>query len=265
MKTRIIKRYVDLPDGQMHCRTVDGVEPAILFLHQTACSAKSYDPLLEELNIPNRLIAIDTPGFGGSFDPEGDLELTDYANWILQTADALGVSKFHVFGHHTGTSLAMLLAARRPDRVISIMLAGAELMTPEERAEFKESHGREPIHLRRDGAHLLENWNYAAGYNPEVDVEILHDEVVAMLRAWKARPRAYMAVAKQDTPALAREVKQPVLLLTSPDDYFNSQLDRPKALFPDAPIAVTGGANFQATADPQGVARAVEKFIAGQA
>lgn len=260
-RNTVRKSYVDLADGQLHVREVAGSEPAIVFLHQTACSAQSYDPLLAELDVPNRLVAIDTPGFGGSFDPPGWPSLADYAGWILEGIDALGIGRFHVFGHHTGSSLAVYLAAHHPQRVVSIMLAGAELMTPEERRHFRDSHG-EPIQPQRDGSHLQRNWDYAAGYNPDIAVEIIHDEVVAMLRAWKARPQAYRAVAGSDTPALAAGVTAPVLLLTSPDDYFHAELDRAKAAFPGATLAITGGANFQATADPAGVARAVEAFLA---
>lgn len=262
----IRKAYVDLPDGQLHVREVagSGEGEAIVFLHQTACSAQSYDPLLAALDLPNRLVAVDTPGFGGSFDPAGWPSLHDYAGWILAGLDALGIGRFHVFGHHTGSSLAVLLAATHPERVASVMLAGVELMTPEERRHFETSHG-EPFAPRRDGSHLQLNWDYAAGFNHDVPVEIIHGEVVAMLRAWKARPQAYMAVAKFDTPAFAARVRAPVLLLTSPDDYFHAELPRATAAFPGAQVAVTGGSNFQATADPHGVARAVEAFLAGLA
>ncbi|MCJ2180490.1 alpha/beta fold hydrolase [Novosphingobium album (ex Hu et al. 2023)] len=260
MANSIRKRYVDLPEGQLHIREVAGGEPPIVFLHQTACSAQSYDPLLAELRLPNRLLALDTPGFGGSFDPEGWPSLEDYAGWFLAALDALDIERFHAFGHHTGSSLAMLLAARHPGRVISIMLAGAELMTPEERAEFRNSHG-EPFTPQSDGSHLMLNWNYAAGYNQDVAPELLHGEVVAMLRAWRGRPQAYRAVADADTPALAPHVHAPVLLLTSSEDYFHKDLNRATALFPDARVVTTGGGNFQATADPGGVARAVEHFI----
>lgn len=260
-RSTVRKSYVDLADGQLHVREVAGSEPAIVFLHQTACSAQSYDPLLAELDVPNRLVAIDTPGFGGSFDTSGWPSLADYTAWILDGIDGLGIGRFHVFGHHTGSSLAVYLAAHHPQRVLSIMLAGAELMTPEERRQFRQSHG-EPIAPQHDGSHLQVNWDYAAGYNAGVPAEIIHDEVVAMLRAWNSRPQAYRAVAASDTPALTAMLKAPVLLLTSPDDYFHAELDRAKAAFPGAAIATTGGANFQPTADPQGVARAMEAFLA---
>jgi len=67
----IRKAYVDIPEGQIHCHLVEGEGPPVVFLHQTALSAKTYDPLLRVLSVSNPLIALDTPGFGGSYDPDG--------------------------------------------------------------------------------------------------------------------------------------------------------------------------------------------------
>lgn len=257
---RIRKTYVDTPAGQVHCHIVDGVQPAILFLHQTATSAASYRPLLAALDLPNQLVAIDTPGFGESYDPEGWPTLEAYAAQIVATADALGINAFHLFGHHTGATLSIEIGARWPARVLSLMLAGPVFMTPEEQAAF-EAEYRVPIALQRDGSHLLTNWNYASGYNPDCDLELLHGEVIAMLRAWRGRPQAYSAVAHHDSAAAMRAVTAPVLLLTSPDDFFHYGFDRAVALAPNATIVTTGGGNFQPGADAPGVARAIEAFL----
>ncbi len=261
MPMRQIKKcYADIPDGQIHCHITEGADPPIVFLHQTATSAASYDPLLRALDIPNRLVAIDTPGFGGSFDPVGFPDLETYAAQIMATADALGIERFHLFGHHTGAALGLVIAATQPERVCSLMMAGAVLMTDDERADLAAAHIA-PFAPRRDGSHLLENWDYAAQYNPECDVDLLHGEVVAMLRAWRARPQAYAAVAHHDTAALAPQVSAPVLLLSSPDDYFHAALGRAQAAFPQAQTAITGGGNFQPTADAPGVAAAIAAFL----
>lgn len=258
----IRKAYVDLAQGQIHCRIVEGVEPAILFLHQTASSSASFTPLLEALALPNRLVAIDTPGFGGSFDPAGEPSLDEYAGWIVAVADALDCATFHLFGHHTGASLALAIAAQWPDRALSLMLAGAEFMTSEERADLAASLGT-PLSPKADGSHLIANWDYAARFNPDCDPALLHQEVLSMARAWRGRAQAYLAVSRADSVAAACRSKAPALILTSPGDYFHAMLDRGQAILPDAPVVVTGGDNFQPSADPQGVALAIEHFLAG--
>jgi len=257
---RLRKGYLDLSDGQLHCHHVAGQEPAIVFLHQTASAAGTYDALLAELRLPNRLVAMDTPGFGGSFDPPGNPTMEDYARWILEGLDALGIDAFHLFGHHTGANLAIEIALRHPDRARSVMLAGPAFMTDEERTDFLRDYS-EPIRPTRDGMHLIENWRYAAVYNPDCDVETLHREVTFMLRAWRGRAQAYRAVGSHDAIARARILRCPALLLTSPDDFFHSGMDRARAILPDASLAVTAGGNFQPAADPTGVARAIEVFL----
>lgn len=257
----IRKIYVDVPDGQVHCHVVDGVQPAILLLHQTATSAASYDPLLRQLDLPNQVIAIDTPGFGGSFDPLGWPTLGWYAKQVVAVADALAIPRFHLFGHHTGATLAIEIGANWPGRTASLMLAGPVFMTEVERAAFLADYS-EPIGLERDGSHLLRNWNYASGYNPDCDLQLLHGEVIAMLRAWRGRPQTYRAVAHHESAEAMRRVIAPVMLLTSPDDFFHFGFDRAIALAPKATVVTTGGGNFQPGADAPGVAQAIEAFLA---
>lgn len=256
----ITRGYVDIPQGQIHYHAAAGSEPAIVFLHQTALSAKTYDPTLRVLDLPNRLVALDTPGFGGSYDPEGWPTLEAYAEQLLAALDALGAATFHIFGHHSGASLAIEIAARRPERVLSIMLAGPVFMTPEERDSFIAGY-RHPITPQRDGSHLLTNWSYAGQHNPECDVAIMQDAVADLLRAWRGRPQAYMAVAHHDAAGRASDVTCPVLLLTTPGDFFHARFDRAEAIFPQAQTAVTAGDNFPTAIDPHGVAEAIARFV----
>jgi pimeloyl-ACP methyl ester carboxylesterase len=254
--------YVDIAEGQIHVHQVGGCEPPILFLHQTASSARSFDPLLKAMPLPNRLIALDTPGFGGSYDPEGWPTLEAYAAQILAAADALGVDRFHLYGHHTGASLGIEIAAGAPDRVLSLMLSGPVFMTAGEREAFIADY-RDPIMPQRDGSHLARNWSYAAGNNPSCDADILQDAVTDLLRAWRGRPQAYMAVAQHDTDVRARDVRAPTLLLTTEGDFFHYGFDRARAFFPRAATAQTSGDNFPATTRPGEVAEAIASFIGG--
>ena len=253
--------YADTPAGQVHYRAVAGRAPAVVFLHQTASSSASFVPVLESLRLPNRLVAIDTPGFGGSFDPAGWPSMAKYAAFVVAALDALRIRSFHVFGQHTGANLAGELALRHPDRVRSVTMLGPVPMTAPERREFRAALG-EPLRPRADGGHLVENWRYAFDYNPGCDLGMLHGEVTSMIRAWKGRPQAYRAVSFHDSRAVIRRLRVPLLLMTSPGDYFHSRFAEVCALRPDAATATVGGDNFQTLQDPRGVARALERFLA---
>ena len=117
--------YVDTRDGQLHYREAAGTAPAIVFLHQTASSSSSFQRVMQRLRLPNRLVALDTPGFGSSFAPRGWPKMADYARWTIEALDALGVKRFHVFGQHTGANLAGELALRHPARVEVIRVTPA--------------------------------------------------------------------------------------------------------------------------------------------
>jgi len=254
--------YVDTRAGQVHLHEVGGTGTPILFLHQTALSARSYDPLLRVLDVPNRLVAIDTPGFGGSCDLQGWPALDEYADILLEAIDALGVDRVHIYGHHTGATLAIEMAARAAQRVTSLMLSGPVFMTEQEREDFIAGYSA-PIAPVADGSHLLRNWNYAAQNNPDCPLDVLQEATVDQLRAWRARPQAYMAVAQHDTAARAAQVKAPVVLMTTAGDFFHAAFDRAVALFPKAQVVQTGGDNFPSALDPHGVTNAIKGFLAG--
>lgn len=46
-------------------------------------------------------VALDSPGFGGSFLPQGAPSARDYGAWLLEAIDALGIERFHLAAHHT--------------------------------------------------------------------------------------------------------------------------------------------------------------------
>jgi pimeloyl-ACP methyl ester carboxylesterase len=261
---RAIERsYVNLPAGQMHLRQAAGTSPAIVFLHQTASAGSSFEAVMQRIRLPNRLIAIDTPGFGGSFDPRGWPSIARYAGWIVDTLDRLRARSVHLFGHHTGTNLAAEIDRRHPRRVRSLMLLGPAAMTSGEREEFREVFEK-PIAPRADGSHLVENWNYARKFNPSCDLEVVHSEVVNMVRAWRGRPQAYRAVSFHDLERLLRRSATPLLMLASREDYFFPQLERLGRLRPDAVTRIVGGENFPTLADSAGVASAVTEFLTTQ-
>ena len=257
---KITRSYVELPDGQVHLLTTAGTTPPVILLHQTASAATTYEQLMERLPLPNRLIAMDTPGFGMSFKPRGWPSLQKYADWVVATADKLKAPQFHVFGHHTGASLAVELATRYPHRVSSIMLLGPVPMNAAERLTFRKPYGT-PVAPQPDGSHLLRFWNYAYAHNQGTDLEIIHEEVTNIARAWKGRAQAYRAVSFHDSMKALRQVTCPILLITSKQDFFYDQFDRVRALRPDADVALVGGQAFPARTHTAELGRAIAAFI----
>ena len=80
-----------------------------------------------------RLIALDTPAFGGSvgFDAPPTVELWSEA--LSDALAALGIRACNLFGHHTGASIAAQIAVDRPGLVRALALSGPPYLIPEER------------------------------------------------------------------------------------------------------------------------------------
>lgn len=261
--TNIRKGYADLADGQLHYRhRAGGGGTPVVFLHQTASSGRMWEKVMTRLDDARPLYALDTPGFGGSFDPENAPKLVDYTRWIAEAMDSLTIPRAHLVGHHTGAAIAIELTAQAPGRAATLTMIGPNPLTQEERAEFSARLGAafRPV---RSGAYLLKNWEYLRAGGANADIALLHAEMIDMLRAWQARPHAYAAVWEQDFSAAFARIACPMLIMAAPDDILFPYFGRARALRPDAmAVQLEKGANFEPDLNPDEVAAMISRHIA---
>ncbi len=259
------KAYIDLAEGQMHYCMMPGDGIPCLFLHQTASSYKMWlkvMALLARTGLP--MFALDTPGFGGSFDPEGPTSMPRYAGWVAEAMAVIGIDRAHIIGHHTGAAIATELAASRPDLAASVTLIGPLALTEEQRVESAKQFGA-PFLPEKTGRYLLDNWNYLAFGEEVADPLLIHRETADMLRAYAARPHAYGAVWKQDFVAAYRKIACPLQILCAPDDVLFPMFDRAREIRPDAVAHVLpGGGNFEPDLAADATAGAIASFIQRQ-
>lgn len=254
------KAYADCSAGQIHYRYLLGPGTPVVFFQQTASSSAMYEAVMRRLAGTRPLYALDTPGFGGSFDPADEPSMARYADWLLQAIDAIGLQRFHVFGHHTGACIAVELGARHAARVASLMMVGPLPLTGEERHTFSLSFGA-PIAPTADGAYLQQTWDYLATLGADADLELHHRELVDTVRAWRGRAQAYRAVWDQDWAALYAQTRCPALLMCAPDDVLHPFFERAQALRPAARTWPVTGANFEPDLDAAGTAEAIATFL----
>jgi pimeloyl-ACP methyl ester carboxylesterase len=236
--------YIDLSDGQMHYIHRPGSGTPIVFLHQTASSGRMWIATMERLELPNPLWALDTPGFGNSFDPVVEPDMDDYVGWLMEAAPAMAEGPLHLVGHHTGAAIALAAASRHPNLAVSLTLIGPSLLSADDRASYADKLGA-PFRPGRSGAYLLKNWEYLRVGGADANTALLHREMIDMLRGWASRPHAYRAVWAQDTAAQLELITCPLHLISSPDDLLHGYFERASKLYPDAlRTELSGGANF---------------------
>jgi pimeloyl-ACP methyl ester carboxylesterase len=258
------KAYADCTGGQIHYRHVGGPatggDTPLVFFQQTASSSAMYEQVMAGLAGTRPMFAFDTPGFGGSFDPQTQPTMVQYADWLLEAIDAIGLERFHVFGHHTGACIAVELGARHAARVASLMMVGPLPLTAAERHEFSLHFGA-PIAPTADGSYLQQTWDYLAGLGAHADLNLHHRELLDTARAWLGRSMAYRAVWEQDWSSLYAATRCPVLLMCAGDDVLYPFFERAHAIRPEARTAVLKGANFEPDLDAAGTIAAIRSFL----
>jgi len=257
----IKKGYIDTQGGQLHYRFCDGKGAVpLVFLHQTASSSQMYEKLMTELQGQYRMFALDTPGFGQSFFPPQDPTIGYYVATFLEALQTLGVQDFHLFGHHTGASIACELAATAPTRVRSLTMVGPVYMDAAERQKWIRDFVKAMI-IAPDGSHLMQIWKRVNGIDPAPSPSLCHREAVDNLRAGERYHEAYMAVFNQDFPALLAQVRCPILMLCGAHDvlmpYFKSSCDAR----PDARSVILPGGTYVVDDYPAAVAAEIRAFV----
>ena len=258
----IKKAYADTPSGQIHYYYGGpaGLAP-IIFIHQNVSGAKSFVRTLVKLVGTHRCIALDLPGFGGSFDPPPFDSIARLREYTMEFIDTLGIDEFHVFGNHTGAAMSAEIASLYPERVLSCTMIGATLLSEEEakpyREEFSGSVG--PSH---DAAYLKITWDYIYKLGGDRDLDNMNDEFSGALRAWKARGMIYQCVWDYRFDLFIRDINCPSLLMCAPDDVLYPAHKNAAAAMPQAKVIDVQGTNFEPYLDPDGVSEGFKSFLA---
>jgi pimeloyl-ACP methyl ester carboxylesterase len=113
-------RYLDLP----------GDDLPVVWIHGLGCAASSdFAPVVADPALTgHRSLLIDLFGHGASDGPEAyGYTLEDHAHSVSQLLDHLSLKGCAVFGHSMGGSVAITLAALRPDLVSRLIIAEGNL------------------------------------------------------------------------------------------------------------------------------------------
>jgi pimeloyl-ACP methyl ester carboxylesterase len=261
------KAYVDTSQGQIHYRYstaagAGGLSPVpLVMLHKTASSSRMFEQVMHQLCGDYSMFALDTPGFGESYQPENVPDTGYYISALLEALDGLGIQQFNLLGHHTGANFGVEMAVKVPDRVRRLMLIGPSILNLEERDHYRQIFGPAFNRPVADGSHLQKTWDYIAKMGGSASVELHQREALDHIQAWRGRHQAYTVVWDQDFGAYYRQVRCPMQVMCARDDVLWPYFERALQARPDAHSAVIAGANFEPDIDPAGIAQAVRTFL----
>ncbi|MGW2651766.1 alpha/beta fold hydrolase [Streptomyces sp. NPDC001393] len=115
---------LSLDDGDIHvCQDGPRDAPALLHIHGSASSTRSWNPIVALLTGSHHVIRIDLLGHGRSAKPaDRSYAIPDQARRAGVALDRLGVEHAVVVGHSSGGVVATALAEQRPDLVTALAL-----------------------------------------------------------------------------------------------------------------------------------------------
>ena len=239
-----ISQMVERAGGAIAFEVIDHVPPwlspapTVLFHHGIGARSTCWDGWTPALACRHRLVRFDMRGHGASSLPAGfRLSLSALIDDALAVADATDTDRFHLVGESTGGTIALALAARLPERVLTVTVSNG-------------AHRGGSIRNLEPWRRIIREEGMAAWSAHMMDQRFFEDALTREMRRWyetqqaSADPDAVLGVAAMlvavDLLPEIDRVSCPVLLLhpdSSPFIPVETMAELKRAL-PDARLQV---------------------------
>jgi pimeloyl-ACP methyl ester carboxylesterase len=156
-------RHVQSAGGlQWHWRQAGvGQASKLVLLHPSPRSSVMYEPWMRTLAKHFHVLAIDTPGYGGSEPlPTAPTSIRDYVAPLRALLMAVAGPRFMLYGSATGAQIAIAFALAHPAQVQHLCIDNAAHFDDDERQHML-AHYFPDITPRADGSHLQTAWSMA--------------------------------------------------------------------------------------------------------
>ncbi len=171
--------------------------PTFVLLHYMGGSHRTWFPTRPLIDRDHHCVAIDTPGYGDAATVRG-WSVAEMADYFEARIAELGLTRVILVGHSMTCKVAMVLAARRPAFLHSLILVGASPLSPQPMSD-SERDTQLAFANRRDQAEVFVDG--ASGRRlPDAIREVAIADVIAsntdafhswartgMLEDWSAR------------------------------------------------------------------------------
>jgi pimeloyl-ACP methyl ester carboxylesterase len=242
-------QYRTLTIGGQRTRVAEvGSGPPLILLASPLVLARSYRRTARRLAQRFRVIVVEVPGCGGGSVLARPWFMQQYADWLPGLFDALEIGRPTVIGHSNSGAIALLLAARHPQRIDRLILADG--------IGFDRRHSLPRILLGRAIDCFFEF---------RLSLTAWHHVVYNVLRHWRNFWQQVRLSASTDLCEEARHVTTPTLLAWGAHDHtvppFCGQLAR--ELLPNAELHVSQSGSHDWSVDmPDEFARTIEAWMA---
>jgi pyruvate dehydrogenase E2 component (dihydrolipoamide acetyltransferase) len=247
-------RYLELGSGD---------EVPVLLLHGFGADLNSWMFTQPALSDGRRTIALDLPGHGGSTKDIGSGDADAFVDMVDGALAELGIDRVHLVGHSMGGAIAALVAARRPERIVSLTLIAPSGLGPEINAAFIDGFVR--MARRRDAVEVLNLLVHDPALVSRTMVEdvLRYKRIDGVKTALETIARAWFAGGRQtrDIRAEITALAAPVQIIWGHDDKI-IPVTHAEALASRLPVHILDAAGHLPHMEKAGeVNRLIRRFI----
>jgi len=207
---------VELAQGRVHYVEAGAGEP-LLLIHGGHGSWTHWVANIEPLARTRRVIALDLPGFGASYNPVPSYTIEQYAGVVSGVLDGLKLARAAICGFSFGCVVSAATARAEPERIVRLAMVnppGISAVSPVSVGIQRELSALAVRTGLRNGAigslKRLQLFNH----------ELIDDTVVEMMveNVRKTQFVSRSVSRATDTNRILADVKQPILLLIGRED-----------------------------------------------
>jgi pimeloyl-ACP methyl ester carboxylesterase len=244
----VARGLVKTTAGYIHYREA-GSGPAILLLNASGQASSVSVELMRKLAPRFRAIAIDYPSHGQS-DHVAQPTIPDYARWVVEVMDGLGIARTAVMSEATGNGIILELGRRYTDRLTKAIMVNCPFHLDE--SSSHRAHTALKADLRPTDASgfplprtiefFLQHDPTHAPMHPTQD---WMDRInVAQAEAGRDRFQLLDAFGKYDLLQAFEDIRCPVLLLMGEHFHYTQHMAEYKKRIPDLRAEILPGARF---------------------
>jgi len=277
---------------ELHIREYEREGEPVIFLHYSGSNLMMWQGVVPYFQKDYRLILVDLRGHGRSDKPPTGYHIDDMAGDVVGLIEHLKLDQAHIVGSSLGAEVGLCLAANHPERVMSLVCAGALYseygpygIWEGSEAEFKEDVARQLAEVRNSPDPVFATaealvaasrqrfekhgwWNQYFEAMQEYDVYELGEGRYA--RSWQkwAKEKYLEHYFDYRFEEYYRRVKCPVLMLPSEEEMRDERIVRAmnglSELVHRVKIVLVHGAvhPYGWLLDPEGMSKAVLEFLA---
>jgi pimeloyl-ACP methyl ester carboxylesterase len=234
--------------GTIHYRMA-GSGPFVLLLNASGQSSAVCVELMRALAPHACAVAMDYPSHGMS-DHVPQPAIEDYARWVIEFMDELGIGQTALMSEATGNGIVLELGGHHADRVTKAILVNCPFHFDESSStRAHESLKKDLRPTDASGFPLPRTIDFFLAHDPthapNHPTQDWMDRInVAQAEAGRDRFQLLNAFGKFDLLAAFEQIKRPVLLLMGEQFHYTQHMEEFRKRIPNLTAEIIPGARF---------------------